>query len=97
MLRTVIEQWARTKVHPAPPFADQLMDEYMATLPAPVSGNFPSMRNLYGTLSENIHGAIGSDVLFETAKAQIIEHFDVRRMFKLDEPAGSAAVPASTS
>jgi hypothetical protein len=58
----------------------------MSTLPTDFKTRFPSMRNLYGELSIDIHNATGSAALFEKARGQIIEHFDVRRMFRLDEP-----------
>lgn len=87
MLRTVIEQWARIatgQVRVA--LADQVLDAYMITLPDDFKGRFPSMRNLYGELSVDIHGAVGSPELFEKARNEITEHFDARRLFKLAEP-----------
>jgi hypothetical protein len=55
------------------------------TLPDDLKTRFPSMRTLYGELSVDIHSAIGSPELFEKARAQIVQHFDVRRMFGLAE------------
>jgi len=84
MLRTVIEQWARSQVKDPPNQADQLMDAYMATLPPDFNQRFPSMRTLYGDLSIDVHSATGSAELFERAAGAIIEHFEARRLFKLD-------------
>jgi len=86
MLRTVIEQWARSCVQDPPAQADQLLEAYMTTLPPDFRDRFPSMRTLYGDLRVDIHGAVGSAELFERASGQIVEHFDARRLFKLPEP-----------
>lgn len=83
LLRTVLEQWARSASGSKKEQADQVMDDYMATLPDDLKNRFPSMRTLYGELSVDIHSASGSADLFEKARAQIIQHFDVRRMFGL--------------
>jgi hypothetical protein len=84
MLRTVIEQWARSQVKDPPNQADQLMDAYMATLPPDFNQRFSSMRTLYGDLSVDVHSATGSAELFERATDAITEHFGARRLFKLD-------------
>jgi hypothetical protein len=86
LLRTAIEQWARAASGSKKEQADQVIEDYMSTLPTDFKTRFPSMRNLYGELSIDIHNATGSAALFEKARGQIIEHFDVRRMFRLDEP-----------
>jgi hypothetical protein len=83
LLRTALEQWARSASGSKKEQADQVMDDYMATLPEDLKTRFPSMRTLYGELSVDIHNATGSADLFEKARAQIIQHFDVRRMFGL--------------
>lgn len=81
MLRTVLEHWARSASGSKKEQADQVMDDYMATLPDDLKNRFPSMRTLYGELSVDIHNATGSADLFEKARVQILEHFDIRRMF----------------
>jgi hypothetical protein len=83
LLRTLLEQWARSASGSKKEQADQVMDDYMATLPEDFSKRFPSMRSLYGELSADIHSATGSADLFERARGQIIQHFDARRMFGL--------------
>lgn len=83
LLRTLLEQWARSSSGSAKEQADQVMDDYMVTLPDDLKKRFPSMRTLYGQLSVDIHSATGSAELFDRARAQIIQHFDVRRMFGL--------------
>jgi hypothetical protein len=83
LLRTVLEQWARSASGSKKDQADEVMDDYMATLPDDFKNRFPSMRTLYGELSVDIHGATGSAELFEKGRAQIIGHFDARRMFGL--------------
>jgi hypothetical protein len=83
LLRTVLEQWARSSSGSQKEQADQVMDDYMTSLPDDFRKRFPSMRSLYGELSVDIHGAVGSPDLFDKARGQIVQHFDVRRMFGL--------------
>lgn len=83
LLRTLIEQWARSQVKEAAARADELMDKYMATLPDDFKGRFPSMRSLYDNISADLHNALGSGDLFDRALSEITEHFDARRLFRL--------------
>jgi hypothetical protein len=85
MLRTLIEQWARLTTASTKRDADQVLDEYMDTLPTDFRDRFPSMRALYSELSADIHSATGSVELFEKARKEIDEHFDARRVFKLPD------------
>jgi hypothetical protein len=91
MLRTVIEQWARSQLQKPPEQGDNLMDEYMGSLPKDFNDRFPSMRALYDDLSADMHGAVGSAELFVRAPEQIVEHFDARRIYKLPDSRGNAA------
>jgi len=96
LIRTLIEQWARTQIDNPPNQADQVLDAYMASLPEDFRQRFPSMRTLYGELSAHVHAAKGSPDLFVRAVSQIVEHFDARRLYKIvDLP--SAPPPAVAS
>jgi len=86
LLRTLIEQWAQSKSTQKGLQADQAIDAYMGTLPDDFKARFPSLRVLYGDLSTDIHTATGSSDLFEKVSKQIDEHFEARRLFKLDNP-----------
>jgi hypothetical protein len=93
MLRVVIEQfWSelerrhvlivsdeRGQLH-----ADQLADAYNDILPPDFKDRFPSLGKIYKDISERLHNATADTELFEKAAADIVEHFDARRMFKLD-------------
>ncbi|MFY9560310.1 MAG: hypothetical protein WAQ52_08770 [Terriglobales bacterium] len=70
----------------------------------------PSLREWYDKLSAKLHGADEDEVLFETARTEIEEHFDIRRVYKMDsrkissdaavkttEKAGSTAPPPPSS
>jgi hypothetical protein len=46
LLRTLLEQWARAVSGSRKEQADQVMDDYMATLPDDFKNRFPSMRTL---------------------------------------------------
>ena len=84
LLRTLIEQWARVQFkNPSPPRADKIMDTYMSLLPDDFKCRFPSLRCLYDDISADMHNAAGSCDLFDRALAEITQHFDARRLFKL--------------
>lgn len=87
LLRTAVEQWARLASGSTSEKADQVMEDYMVTLPEDFKGRFPSLRTLYGDLSADIHTAQGSAELFDRGTREIIEHFEARRLFKVTEPA----------
>lgn len=88
LLRTFIEQFWRSlglRVTPKSKRStgDELAEAYNQTLPSSFRSQFPSLGDIYGKLSAAIHGADADSILFETAKAEIIEHFDARRLFKI--------------
>jgi hypothetical protein len=91
LMRVFIEQFWKSLPeviaavkHKARPTGDELGEAYKAILPAPFKERFPTLAETYGALSEDMHSARGSAVVFEKSYAQIIEHFDARRLlFKL--------------
>ena len=83
MMRTFIEQFAASQVQDSTLRADAVLDAYMAALPEPVRAHFPSLREIYGRLSEAIHAAREDAVLFTVVNAQIVEHLDARRLYKV--------------
>jgi len=85
LLRTSIEQWIRS-LGADHDKADQAIDWYMSTLPLDFNARFPSLRDVYSRLSDAMHKADASAVLFDQAKADIESHFDARRVFKLEDP-----------
>lgn len=94
LLRTLLEQWARSTTSSKKEFADQVIEDYMASLPDDFKGRFPSMRTLYAELSVDIHRASGSAELFEKARGQINQHFEARRIFGLPEMPAEQSDPA---
>ena len=84
MQRTLIEQFARSLVPGAKANADALLDAYQALLPADFKSRFPSLPDLYTRISGALHTADADDKLFQSARAAILEHFEARRLFKLD-------------
>lgn len=82
MLRTLIEQWAREKTG-RKEFADVVLDAYVASLPPEFKGRFPVLRETYSDLSEDIHGAVGSETAFEKARGEIGKHFKAREVFEI--------------
>jgi hypothetical protein len=90
LLRTYIEQWIRS-LGAKDEYADQALDWYMSTLPEDFRAHFPSLRDIYGVLSDAMHKADASPAIFDKAKADIETHFDARRLRKLSDPNPSAA------
>jgi hypothetical protein len=96
-LRTFIEQFARRVTGlTGRVTGDEIMDAYYKALPAPNKDQMPSLREWYDKLSEAVHSAKEDVALFETAKAQIEKHFDMRRVFEITEksPAAEETKPA---
>lgn len=88
-LRAFIEQFARrqTKVGNQRKTGDEIMEAYADILPADKKSSMPSLRKLYDTLNEPIHSADEdqAEAIFETAKADIEQHFEIRRAFRIPE------------
>jgi hypothetical protein len=84
LLRTFIEQFIRgNSSNPNSEKIEPIFDEYMATLPDDFKTRFPSLTEIYGKLSEDIHTATGSVDIFIWSKDRIEKHFDARRLYEL--------------
>jgi hypothetical protein len=100
LLRTFIEQyWLSLTLVPRSRGAriagDELGQAYNKTLPDGFKSRFPSLSEIFGRLSAALHSADADAVLFDSTATGITEHFDARRVFKLDaRPASSAAAEA---
>jgi len=84
MQRTLIEQFARSLAPGTKANADALMDAYQALLPTDFKSRFPSLPDLYTRISGALHTADADDKLFHSSQAALLEHFEARRLFKLD-------------
>ncbi len=94
-LRTFIEQFARRVTGlTGRATGDEIMDAYYKSLPSPNKDQMPSLRDWYDKLSECLHAARQDVALFETAKAQIEKHFDMRRVFEIPERLPEESKPA---
>lgn len=94
LLRTLIEQWARIRTKGEERDADKVLQAYMATLPHDFRERFPSMPNVYGELSADLHTATGSAELFDKAVGEIDQHFDAPRLHRVpDEDPQPASEP----
>ncbi len=91
LLRVFIEQFWRT--HPSvgellkrQPKAtgDEQGTLYQDTLPEDFKSRFPSLRKVYDRLSAAMHSANADSALFDESCAAILEHFEARRLYKLD-------------
>jgi hypothetical protein len=82
MLRTACEQWVKRFADPTDK-VDQAIDKYMAQLPDGFRDTFPSMRDMYGTLSVAVHNAAAEPALYESVRSDFCRHFDARRVHNL--------------
>ena len=82
MLRTFIEQFARHAVAAASNLrADEVLDQYMGSIPDPVRAHFPSLRDVYSRLSAALHSASADGILYERSVKELEQHFDARRLY----------------
>ena len=65
------------------PTGDELAEAYKATLPLAFKDQFPTLAEVYDSLSEAMHAARADEKVFAKCHDQIIEHFDACRLFKL--------------
>jgi hypothetical protein len=90
-LRTFIEQFARRITgRTGRATGEEILNDYYETLPLPTKDQMPSLREWYDKLSDALHSANPDSELFETARAQIDKHFDIRRVFNIPENAPPA-------
>jgi hypothetical protein len=83
LLRVMIEQWVIRNIPQPMEAADKNLEAYVATLPEGFRSTIPTLRDQYGKLSTDIHSATGSSELFETSQAEVIRHFEARRLWEL--------------
>lgn len=83
LLRTVIEQWVYSLDPGTERYADVALDWYMEQLPPDFKARFPSLRELYSELSDNLHRATGSAEVFDRTTELLMKHFKARGLFEL--------------
>ena len=95
MLRVFIEQFWRSlqllAASETRATGDEIGEAYNRTLPPDFKSRFPSLSDIYGKLSAAMHTADGDTELFENCMNRIREHFDARRLYKLDTVASVQA------
>jgi len=90
LLRVFVEQYWRQmptvqEVLKADPRAtgDKLGETYQATLPDDFKSRFPSLKDIYSQLSAAMHAADRNAPLFEECSADVVKHFQARKLFEL--------------
>ncbi len=90
LLRTFVEQFWRslpevqTLIQQQPrATGDEQGTVYQANLPLDFKNRFPSLSDIYAKLSAAIHEARADAALFDDCCGKIVEHFEARRLFKL--------------
>jgi hypothetical protein len=98
LLRVLIEQyWRSVKVvsesikEGGKTTGEAMGESYKGTLPEDFKARFPSLSEVYGDLSLAIHTANADAALFQGTAQKVVEHFDARRLFKLDTDAPPTA------
>jgi len=85
-LRTFVEQFARRLTGlTGRVMGEEILDAYYAKLPSPTKDQMPSLREWHDKLSEALHAAREDAPLFETGKAAIDKHFEIRKVFGIPE------------
>jgi hypothetical protein len=86
-LRTFVEQFARRKtgMQNVKITAEEIFNAYAATIPENIRSTMPSLRDYYDKLSDTLHSAKEDKELFESAREAIEQHFDIRRVHKLED------------
>jgi hypothetical protein len=89
LLRTFIEQYWRSlpaiqQLAIKQPTGDEMGDAYQGRLPDDFKQRFPSLKDIYSRLSGAMHAANEDAALFQDCSQKIVEHFEARRLFKLD-------------
>ena len=90
LLRVFVEQFwksvpevvAALSTNPRPS-GDELGEAYKGTLPTDFKARFPSLSEIYEDLSNALHSAKADADLFQQSHAQIVKHFDARRLFDI--------------
>jgi hypothetical protein len=99
LLRTLIEQYMRAVTRRADLRGDELCDEYNKTLDEDFKSRFPSLKDVYGKLSDALHRADPNESLFKAELERVGHHFEGRDLFarvkKTNKPNGRA--PASAA
>lgn len=91
-LRTFIEQFARRKTNTQndKKTGDEILSAYAKTISENLRETMPSLAEWYDKLSAALHTAKEDSELFESAREKIEEHFDIRRVHKLDAKVADA-------
>jgi hypothetical protein len=96
-LRVLIEQHARAAVSNSENSkVDQALDSYTNSLRDEIRRQFPSLREIYGRLSEAIHHAHESDELFEESFERIVLHFQAIQIYDEAAKWGKPEKPQET-
>jgi hypothetical protein len=85
LLRTFVEQYVRSLSPNTELLADKLIESYMEQLPVDFKARFPSLGKIYSDLSGAIHKAEASVELFDKTIADLTQHFDAKKLFKIDD------------
>lgn len=62
---------------------DDLGAIYNATLPNDFKARFPSLSEIYASLSTCVHTAEADDLVFVASSEKLLEHFEAKRLYKI--------------
>jgi len=99
ILRTLIEQHMRAVTGQTDLRGDELCDEYNKTLDEDFKSRFPSLKDVYGKVSDALHRADPNESLFKAELERVGHHFEGRDLFarvkKTNKPNGRAQASAA--
>ena len=75
------------------PTGDELAEAYKGTLPSDFKDRFPTLAEVYASLSAAMHSANADTKVFADCHDKIINHFEARRLYKMPLPVLEEAAP----
>jgi hypothetical protein len=82
LLRTLIEQHMRAATQNTELRGDELCETYASKLDKDLNSRFPSLKVVYGNLSDALHRADPDDALFESELKNVCLHFEAKELFE---------------
>jgi hypothetical protein len=81
LLRTLVEQHMRAATGSNELRGDELCEKYASKLDKDLNSKFPSLRVVYGNLSDALHRADSDEALFGSELKNVCFHFEAKELF----------------
>ena len=81
LLRTLVEQHMRAATGSNELRGDELCEKYASKQDKDLNSKFPSLRVVYGNLSDALHRADSDEALFRSELKNVCLHFEAKELF----------------